>query len=620
MSKKMRKLATICAVVALIVAVSGTAPANWSEDFDDMTFDETWAWERYPDLYGSFTAGTIVDAPGSNDYLKMEETVALSLGGAAFAGGFVNENFTDVRVGAVVGADGNANNYPYCYHGLLSRVSYIIDDGTLSGYPGVLADTYIMLIAWGEEASGDYPFGIELQKVRYNSHMMATPIELGLDIDVNRSYYAELDVVGSNPVYVTASLYEYKGGPLIARLPTMVDTDAQDWWEDATDAVGDPGGVKVLKEGLSGLTGFDEDEEPAGWSVTFDDVFSISDGPAAACISPADGATGVSVDADLSWLEAEFATSRELWFGKEGAMKKVVPAPAGTTYDPGTLDYGQTYQWRVDEIGSATVTGRIWSFTTELLIVDDFESYTTRSDLQVVWRDGYTGTPYANSGSNITVSTEIDPRTTGPDVPPDNPPGPIHEGSQAMQFAYDNDGIVTLYVPGYTPFTYGAPYYSEIEASTSGLGIRSNWTLEGIKALTLYIYGNADNVDEQMYLVLEDSDSNSVVKCEKVIYGGSLFDLNLKLEDWQEWNIDLDDFTDVDLTDVQKIYIGFGDRNNPQPGGAGVVYFDHILLYQPRCIPALRPAGDIAEPFDCKVNFLDVAVLAGGWLDEGLYP
>jgi hypothetical protein len=301
-------------------------------------------------------------------------------------------------------------------------------------------------------------------------------------------------------------------------------------------------------------------------------------------------------------------------------MEKVVPAPAGTTYDPGPLEYGQTYEWRVDEIGSATVTGHVWRFTTELLIVDDFESYTTRAELQLVWRDGYTATPYANSGSNITVSTEIDPRTTGPDVPPDTPPGPIHEGSQAMQFAYDNDGAVTIYVPPTSSYTYGAPYYSEIEASTSGLGFRSNWTLEGIKALTLYIYGNADNVDEQLYVVLEDSDSNSVVKCEKVIYGGSMFDLNLQLEDWQEWNIDLDEFTDVDLADVQKIYIGFGDRDNPQSGGAGVVYFDHILLYQPRCIPALGPAGDIAEPFDCKVNFLDFAVLASGWLDEGLYP
>ena len=43
-----------------------------------------------------------------------------------------------------------------------------------------------------------------------------------------RSYYAELDIVGLDPVYVTGSLYEYKGGPLVARVPTLIDTNAQD--------------------------------------------------------------------------------------------------------------------------------------------------------------------------------------------------------------------------------------------------------------------------------------------------------------------------------------------------------------------------------------------------------
>jgi hypothetical protein len=45
------------------------------------------------------------------------------------------------------------------------------------------------------------------------------------------------------------------------------------------------------------------------------------------------------------------------------------------------------------------------------------------------------------------------------------------------------------------------------------------------------------------------------------------------------WNIDLQLFADlgVDLTNVNKIAIGFGDKNNPQ-GGTGTVYFDDIRL------------------------------------------
>ena len=617
MSRKMRKLATICAVVGLIVAVSGTAQANWEETFGGNAFDLTWTFGCYPDLTGTFSV-TIKDGAGDDDYISLDEISPAAIGGSQLGAGFgSDEVFTDVRVGAVFNVIGDAS---LNYHGLAARVDWIYDsDGSdprnpYPGYPGLIASCYVMVIHYEE---GPENLKIELVKAVNNLDDIMETWQPEIPVpgeDHTRSRYVQLDVVGSDPVYITGSIYEYKGGPLLVRTPTFIDTSGNDWWEKA--GIHDD----VFASGKSGIFGRWEDPQEAGYHTPFDTVSSVSDGPSAVNPSPADGATEVNVNADLSWVEAAFATSRELWFGKEGAMEKVVPAPTGTTYDPGPLNYGQTYEWRVDEIGSSTVTGHVWRFTTGLLVVDDFESYTTRGDLQLVWRDGYTATPYGNSGSNITVSTEIDPRTTGPDVPPDTPPGPIHEGSQAMQFAYDNDGIVTIYVPPTSSYTYSAPYYSEIEASTSGLGFRSNWTLEGIKALTLYIYGNSDNVDEQMYLVLEDSDSNSVVKCEKVIYGGSMFDLNLQLEDWQEWNIDLDEFTDVDLADVQKIYIGFGDRDNPQSGGAGVVYFDHILLYQPRCIPALGPAGDIAEPFDCKVNFLDFAVLAGGWLDERLYP
>ena len=627
MCKTIKNLVVVCAVVGLIVAVSGTARANWFEDFNDMTFDQTWTWQRYPDLFGSFTAGTIVDGPGSDDYLEMEELYAPIPPnyGAAFGGAFVDENFTDVRVGAVVGAGGDANDYPYCYHGILSRVSYIIDDGSISGAPGVLADTYVMLIAWGEEAPTDV-FAIEVQKVRYNNNMMNDPEDvLTLDLtefpspqDFNllRSYYAELDVVGSNPVYVTGSLYEYKGGPLIARLPTMVDTDAQDWWEDATDALGNPEGVKVLKQGVSGLTGFDEDETPAGWYVTFDDIFSIFDGPAAACVSPADGATGVSLNADLSWAEAGFATSRELWFGREGAMKKVVPAPGSNSYDPGPLEYGQTYEWRVDEIGpTTTVTGHVWRFTTEYLVVEDFESYNPA--VHEVWKDCRTN----NTGAYVYLETIV-----------------AHDG-KSMAYLY-NDACSTW-----------GPYYSEAKADVADLpsGIGSDWTIGGARALMLSFYGDPGNSIDPMWVQLGDTDGTSA----KVTYG-SYPDENpsdINEPSWHEWHIALADFTDVNVASVNDIAIGFGDGT---PRGVQdenyIVYFDDIRLHAPRCILSRRSA-DFAKldyagndcVVDCEelktmadewltsgikadivadneVNFKDYALMARGWLDEGLWP
>jgi hypothetical protein len=55
---------------------------------------------------------------------------------------------------------------------------------------------------------------------------------------------------------------------------------------------------------------------------------------------------------------------------------------------------------------------------------------------------------------------------------------------------------------------------------------------------------------------------------------------------WTEWTIDLSapgGFADqgVNLANVNTIAIGFGNRNNPQPGGSGTVYFDDIRLYRP---------------------------------------
>jgi hypothetical protein len=47
---------------------------------------------------------------------------------------------------------------------------------------------------------------------------------------------------------------------------------------------------------------------------------------------------------------------------------------------------------------------------------------------------------------------------------------------------------------------------------------------------------------------------------------------------WTHWIIPLQKFSDqgVNLTNVDSIAIGFGDKNNLQPGGSGIVFFDDI--------------------------------------------
>jgi hypothetical protein len=53
---------------------------------------------------------------------------------------------------------------------------------------------------------------------------------------------------------------------------------------------------------------------------------------------------------------------------------------------------------------------------------------------------------------------------------------------------------------------------------------------------------------------------------------------------WTEWVIPLQEFADkgVDLTDIDRIAIGMGDKENPQQNsGTGKMYFDDIRLYRP---------------------------------------
>ena len=55
------------------------------------------------------------------------------------------------------------------------------------------------------------------------------------------------------------------------------------------------------------------------------------------------------------------------------------------------------------------------------------------------------------------------------------------------------------------------------------------------------------------------------------------------IDEWTQWPIDLQEFAaqGVNLANVNTITIGFGDKNNIQAGGSGLVFFDEIRLYRP---------------------------------------
>jgi hypothetical protein len=234
-------------------------------------------------------------------------------------------------------------------------------------------------------------------------------------------------------------------------------------------------------------------------------------------------------------------------------------------------------EYDASDSGAITFTASLDSLHTFKIvktdIIDNFDSYGSDGELQNVWHP---------NPSFVWLNTD---------------PNFVCEGN-SMKYEYEE--------------------YAEVEVNTEDLPyqIRSDWTVEGVKALVLYFYGDPCNSILPMYVKLIDGSDNEGV----VTYGDNSEEPNdLCAAGWHEWNIDLEDFNSagVDLTNIQYLYLGFGEGN-----GSGTVYFDDIQLYRPRCVLSKRsadfakfdyaPAGDPAG--DCVIDYRELEIMAGNWL------
>ncbi len=105
--------------------------------------------------------------------------------------------------------------------------------------------------------------------------------------------------------------------------------------------------------------------------------------------------------------------------------------------------------------------------------------------------------------------------------------------------------------------------------ATHTLTYPRDWTEKDVNTLTLWFRGDTGNAAERMYVALNGS---------AVVYHDNPNVTQIPI--WTGWNIDLQAFADqgVDLTNVNTITIGFGDKANPVAGGSGKMYFDDIRL------------------------------------------
>ncbi len=302
----------------------------------------------------------------------------------------------------------------------------------------------------------------------------------------------------------------------------------------------------------------------------------ISDncGDAACNPVPVNGARSVGTDSTLSFSPGRSAAEHVIYLGED-------PVSFGDThhrqdansFDPNGLELGKMYYWRVDEVNDTHIgPGKLWSFATaDHLMVDDFERYDflidpSNLDSQTIheaWRN-----------ANVYISEE-----------------PSHAcGKKSMSFNYYYSGSV----------------YAEALHTFNPAG---DWARAGAKVLELFFHGQPYNSAGQMYVVLNDGSAETIIP-----YPGDSGDL--LIDAWQPWRIELGDFNDLNLSNIESLSIGFcivpGD---PYGMGSGTVYFDDVAIYSSRCFEQGKLATDLNG--DCLVDFPDLREMAYTWLDAG---
>ncbi|MHC4519461.1 MAG: LamG-like jellyroll fold domain-containing protein, partial [Planctomycetota bacterium] len=182
---------------------------------------------------------------------------------------------------------------------------------------------------------------------------------------------------------------------------------------------------------------------------------------------PASGAVDVNVGTDLAWRAGREAASHEVYFSTDQQAvadgTALVDAVAESRYDPGELDLGTTYYWKIDEVNEAEAIsawdGDLWAFTTQqYIVIDDMESYDDEENrIFDTWLDGFVN----GSGSTVGYFEAPFAETTI-----------VNSGRQSMPLEYDNSA---------------SPFYSEAELDLGSMNLTTN----GADRLRVFVSGQA---------------------------------------------------------------------------------------------------------------------------------
>ncbi|HCO96485.1 MAG TPA: hypothetical protein DIU00_21525 [Phycisphaerales bacterium] len=326
---------------------------------------------------------------------------------------------------------------------------------------------------------------------------------------------------------------------------------------------GAPQGAATYRPGPleSGKTFYWRVDEFFGFETVTGEVWSFSTPGAVGSPNPYSGAENVKNTSILRWVAGDNAASHQVYFGtdQDAVRNATTSSPeykdsknlGDESYDPGLLELGAAYYWRIDEVNdlnpNSPWAGNVWAFNTaDFLVVDDIESYNdidppnpNSNTIFGYWIDGW-GT--ATNGALV-----------GNDLPPYADQTTVHGGRQSMPYFYD---ITTKFAEAI--LTLDSP---------------RDWTASDVKTLTIWFHGNLGNDPAPIYVTIANISGApaTVTHADPAA---------TQIHGWTQWDIPLQEFADkgINLTDVNTITIGIGNKINP-PGGAGTMYFDDIGLH-----------------------------------------
>ncbi len=240
--------------------------------------------------------------------------------------------------------------------------------------------------------------------------------------------------------------------------------------------------------------------------------------------APANGATGVEPNINLSWSSGAYAGSHDVYFGTDynsvseanyssGEFKGNQPLDYNS-FSPGILDYSTTYYWAIDEVNEANIwPGNVWMFTTA-----------APPDTNPPTPDPMTWAtvPYATGSTSISMTATTASDSSGVEYYFECTAGEGHNSGWQDSTTYRDTGLSPS-----TQYTYRvkahdkSPNYNETAWSTEQSATTQPPSVEIIGSwITGTTHAKESGTNRALVFVAHAKSSSSSTNLTAVSYGG----------------------------------------------------------------------------------------------------